>query len=157
RHTGPITLDGAAAGYEELTCHPLPGESPCPREYPAHGASAGERPAEDTPHVGAARQGHPGSQRHGDSDLHSETDGLNAVIARAATYVVVAILVAGALYELPQLPEKRPAEELLRARQQRIADIPLAMLRERIDTLASGESVRGVFAGRAVTAVRAGQ
>ena len=78
---------------------------------------------------------------------------MKAVIARAATYVVVAILVAGALYELPQLPEKRPAEELLRARQQRIADIPLAMLRERIDTLASGESLRGVFARGGVTAV----
>src|SRR5205823_9164762 len=45
------------------------------------------------------------------------------------------------------------AEELLGAQQQGIADIPLAMLRERIDTLASGESLRGVFARGGVTAV----
>ena len=82
---------------------------------------------------------------------------MKVVTARAATYVVVAILVAAALYEMPQLPERKPAEELLGAQQQGIADIPLAMLRERVDTLASGETLRSVFARGGVSAVLADQ
>jgi murein DD-endopeptidase MepM/ murein hydrolase activator NlpD len=71
---------------------------------------------------------------------------LKGAIARVVTYSVTALLVAGALYATPRLPEKRPAEELLGARQQSIAVLPVASLRERIDTLASGESLRSVFA-----------
>jgi len=70
---------------------------------------------------------------------------LKAVIARVATYAVVAILVAAALYATPPLPQRRPAEELLGA-QQGIVAAPATMLRERIDTLANGESLRGIFA-----------
>lgn len=70
---------------------------------------------------------------------------MKGVIARAVTYTVAAILVAGALYQTPQLPLKKPAEELFKVQQQSAAAIPVAMLRERIDTLASGESLRGVF------------
>ena len=70
---------------------------------------------------------------------------MKAVIARVATYAVVAILVAAALYATPPLPQRRPAEELLSA-QQGVATTPVTMLRERIDTLASGESLRGIFA-----------
>ena len=70
---------------------------------------------------------------------------MKAVIVRLATYAVVAILVAAALYATPPLPQRRPAEELLGA-QQGIVTTPVTMLRERIDTLASGESLRGIFA-----------
>jgi len=70
---------------------------------------------------------------------------LKAVIARVATYAVVAILVAAALYATPPLPQQRPAEELLGA-QQGIVAAPATILRERIDTLANGESLRGIFA-----------
>jgi len=70
---------------------------------------------------------------------------LKAVIARVATYAVVAILVAAALYATPPLPQRRPAEELLGA-QQGIVAAPATILRERIDTLANGESLRGIFA-----------
>jgi len=70
---------------------------------------------------------------------------LKAVIARVATYAVVAILVAAALYATPPLPQRRPAEELLGA-QQGIVAAPATMLRERIDTLANVESLRGIFA-----------
>jgi murein DD-endopeptidase MepM/ murein hydrolase activator NlpD len=71
---------------------------------------------------------------------------LKAAIVRLATYAVVAILVAAALYATPPLPQRRPAEELLSAQQQGIVSASVTMLRERIDTLASGESLGGIFA-----------
>ena len=71
---------------------------------------------------------------------------MKGVIARAATYTVAAILVAAALYATPPLPDRKPAEELLGARQQGVATDPVATLRERTDTLASGESLRSIFA-----------
>jgi murein DD-endopeptidase MepM/ murein hydrolase activator NlpD len=71
---------------------------------------------------------------------------LKGVIERVVTYGVAAILVAGALYQTPQLPDKKPAEELFGPRQQSVATVSMAMLRERIDTLGSGESLRSVFA-----------
>jgi murein DD-endopeptidase MepM/ murein hydrolase activator NlpD len=79
------------------------------------------------------------------------------MIARAATYGVAAILVAAALYATPRLPDKRPAEELLGARQQGIATTAVSMLRERLDTLASGESLRSVFARGGVSEALANQ
>jgi murein DD-endopeptidase MepM/ murein hydrolase activator NlpD len=82
---------------------------------------------------------------------------LKGVIARVITYGVMTILVAAALIDTPRLPEKRPAEELLGARQQSIAALPMAMLRERVDTLASGESLRSVFTRGGVSAVLADQ
>jgi murein DD-endopeptidase MepM/ murein hydrolase activator NlpD len=82
---------------------------------------------------------------------------LKAVIARVGFYVAAAILVAAALYATTPLPDKRPAEELLGVTQQSIASIPLAMLRERVDTLASGESLRSVFARGGVSEVLANQ
>jgi murein DD-endopeptidase MepM/ murein hydrolase activator NlpD len=82
---------------------------------------------------------------------------LKAVLIRAATYTVAAILVAAALYKTPRLPEKRPGEELFRAQQQSIADLPVTMLRERFDTLASGESLRSVFARGGVSDLLATQ
>ena len=45
-----------------------------------------------------------GSQRHGDPDLHSETDGLKQVGARATTYLVVALLLVLALRFTPEAP-----------------------------------------------------
>jgi murein DD-endopeptidase MepM/ murein hydrolase activator NlpD len=69
---------------------------------------------------------------------------LRPAIARAATYLVVATLVAGALYGTPQLPQKKPAEEMLAA-QQSAAALPIASLWQRIDTLAAGESLRSIF------------
>src|SRR6185503_6818683 len=107
--------------------------------------------------LGAARQGHARSQRHGDPDVHSETDGLKGVMIRVATYAVAAILVAAALYSTPRLPDRRPAEEILGPQQQGIATLPVAMLRERIDTLASGESLRSVFARGGVSEVLANE
>ena len=77
---------------------------------------------------------------------------MRAVIARVATYAVVAILVAAALYATPPLPQRRPAEELLGA-QQGTVTTPVTMLSERIDTLASGESLRGIFARGGVSEV----
>jgi len=82
---------------------------------------------------------------------------LKAVIARAVTYTVAAILVAGALYQTPRLPEKKPGRELLIAQQQSVATLPVMMLRERMDTLASGESLRSVFARGGVSEVLANQ
>jgi len=82
---------------------------------------------------------------------------LKAVITRAATYVVAAIIVAGALYATPRLPDRRPAEEILGPQQQSIAALPVAMLRERVDTLASGESLRSVFARGGVSEVLANE
>jgi len=82
---------------------------------------------------------------------------LKAVIARAATYTVAAILVVGATYATPRLPQKKPAEELLNAQQQSMATLPVAMLRERFDTLASGESLRSVFARGGVSEVLASE
>ncbi|MFL5612337.1 MAG: M23 family metallopeptidase [Gemmatimonadaceae bacterium] len=79
------------------------------------------------------------------------------MIARATTYGVAAILVAAALYATPRLPDKRPAEELLGARQQGIATTAVSMLRERLDTLASGESLRSVFARGGVSEALANQ
>ena len=82
---------------------------------------------------------------------------MKGVIARAVTYTVAAILVAGALYQTPQLPQKKPAEELLKVQQQSITASREAMLRERIDTLASGESLRNVFARGGVSELLATQ
>jgi murein DD-endopeptidase MepM/ murein hydrolase activator NlpD len=79
------------------------------------------------------------------------------MMARAATYGVAAILVAAALYATPRLPDRRPAEELLGARQQGIATTAVSMLRERLDTLASGESLRSVFARGGVSEALANQ
>ena len=69
---------------------------------------------------------------------------MRGALARVITYAVVTILVVGALYGTPQLPQKKPAEEILVAQQSRTA--PLAFLRQRVDTLGSGESLSGVFA-----------
>jgi murein DD-endopeptidase MepM/ murein hydrolase activator NlpD len=82
---------------------------------------------------------------------------LKGVIARAATYTVAAILVAAALYATPPLPDRKPAEELLGARQQGVATDPVATLRERTDTLASGESLRSIFARGGVSELLANQ
>jgi murein DD-endopeptidase MepM/ murein hydrolase activator NlpD len=82
---------------------------------------------------------------------------LKVVIVRVITYGVMAILVAAALVNTPRLPEKRPAEDLLGAKQQSIVSLPVAMLRERFDTLGSGESLRGVFERGGVSAVLADQ
>ncbi|HEY2377191.1 MAG TPA: M23 family metallopeptidase [Gemmatimonadaceae bacterium] len=79
------------------------------------------------------------------------------MIERAVTYGVAAILVAGALYQTPRLPDKKPAEELLGPQRQSIATLPVTVLRERIDTLASGESLRSVFARGGVSEVLATQ
>jgi murein DD-endopeptidase MepM/ murein hydrolase activator NlpD len=78
---------------------------------------------------------------------------LKGVIERVVTYGVAAILVAGALYQTPQLSDKKPAEELLGPQQQSVATVSMAMLRERIDTLGSGESLRSVFARGGVSEV----
>lgn len=82
---------------------------------------------------------------------------MKAVIIRVATYAVAAILLAGALYSTPPLPDRRPAEELLGPRLQSIVTIPVTMLRERLDTLASGESLRSVFARGGVSEVLANE
>jgi murein DD-endopeptidase MepM/ murein hydrolase activator NlpD len=82
---------------------------------------------------------------------------LKAFLARIGFYTAAAILVAAALYATPQLPEKRPAAELLGANQQGIVRLPVAMLRQRVDTLASGETLRSVFARGGVSAVLADQ
>lgn len=74
---------------------------------------------------------------------------MTAVTARAITYGVVAVLVVGALKFTPQLPEKRPVEEVLTA-QPNTAPAPV-LFRQRIDTLASGESLRLVFARSGVS------
>jgi len=79
------------------------------------------------------------------------------VIERAVTYGVAAILVVGALYQTPRLPDKKPARELLGVQQQSIVALPMTMLRERIDTLASGESLRSVFARGGMSEVLATQ
>ena len=82
---------------------------------------------------------------------------MKGVIARVITYGVVTILVAAALVETPRLPERQPAAEILGPQHQSIASLPLAMLRQRIDTLGRGESLRGVFARGGVTQVLADQ
>ena len=45
-----------------------------------------------------------GSQRHGDPDLHSETDGLKLGVVRIGLYSLVALALAGALRFTPQAP-----------------------------------------------------
>ena len=82
---------------------------------------------------------------------------MKAVLVRLGFYAAVAILVATALYATPQLPQKRPAEELLGITRESVARLPLTMLRERVDTLASGESLRSVFARGGVSEVLANQ
>ena len=82
---------------------------------------------------------------------------MKGVIARVITYGVVTILVAAALVETPRLPERQPAAEILGPQHQSIASLPLAMLRQRIDTLGRGESLRGVFARGGVTQALADQ
>lgn len=82
---------------------------------------------------------------------------MKGVIERVVTYGVAAILVAGALYQTPRLPDKKPAEELLGPQQQSIVALPVAILRERLDTLGSGESLRSVFARGGVSEVLATQ
>jgi len=72
---------------------------------------------------------------------------LKAGLARAITYGSVAILVAGALYGTPKLPDTRPAERLL-ANVASLSPSPTAPVRswhDRIDTLGSGESLRCIF------------
>jgi murein DD-endopeptidase MepM/ murein hydrolase activator NlpD len=72
---------------------------------------------------------------------------LKAGLARAITYGSVAVLVAGALYGTPKLPDTRPAEILLAntASVSPTAAAPLTRSHDRVDTLASGESLRGIF------------
>jgi murein DD-endopeptidase MepM/ murein hydrolase activator NlpD len=82
---------------------------------------------------------------------------LKVAIARVITYGVVTILVAAALVDTPRLPERKPAAELLAPQQQGIASIPIAMLRQRVDTLGRGESLRGVFARGGVSEALADQ
>lgn len=82
---------------------------------------------------------------------------MKGVIARVITYIVVTILVAAALIDTPRLPDRRPAAEILGAQQQSIASLPVAMLRQRIDTLGRGESLRGVFARGGVSEALADQ
>jgi murein DD-endopeptidase MepM/ murein hydrolase activator NlpD len=81
---------------------------------------------------------------------------LKGVIARVITYGVVAILVAAALIDTPRLPERQPAAEIL-GPQQSVAALPIAMLRERVDTLGRGESLRGIFARGGVSEALADQ
>jgi murein DD-endopeptidase MepM/ murein hydrolase activator NlpD len=82
---------------------------------------------------------------------------LKVAIARAITYGVVAILVAAALVDTPRLPERQPAADILAPQQQSIASLPIAMLRQRVDTLGRGESLRGVFARGGVSEALADQ
>lgn len=82
---------------------------------------------------------------------------MKAVIARVVTYGAVAILVAAALIDTPPLPDRKPAADVLAPRQQGIAALPLAMLRQRVDTLGRGESLRGVFARGGVSDALADQ
>ena len=83
---------------------------------------------------------------------------VKGALARLGFYTAVAILVAAVLYGTPRLPDKRPAEDLLGGPQrQRSAATPVTMLRERIDTLASGESLRSVFARAGVSDMLANQ
>jgi hypothetical protein len=82
---------------------------------------------------------------------------LRGAIARTGFYAAVAVIVAAVLYVTPRLPEKRPAEELLGVRQQGASSNPVTMLRERFDTLASGESLRSVFARGGISEVLAQQ
>ena len=70
-------------------------------------------------------------------------------IARLVTYGVAAVLVAAALYFTPQLPERKPAAEMLGVASQQglaLATPVLPLFRQRVDTLARGESLREVFA-----------
>jgi murein DD-endopeptidase MepM/ murein hydrolase activator NlpD len=82
---------------------------------------------------------------------------LKAVITRIVTYGAVAILVAAALIDTPPLPDRKPAADLLAPRQQGIASLPMAMLKQRVDTLGRGESLRGVFARAGVSEALADQ
>lgn len=77
---------------------------------------------------------------------------MKAALARAITYGSVAILVAGALYGTPKLPDTRAAEAVLTA-PVRPAAASLATEHHRVDTLASGESLRSVFTRGGVSAV----
>lgn len=82
---------------------------------------------------------------------------MKSIIVRVGFYAAAAILAAAVLFQTPQLPQRRPAEELLGVRHAGVASVPMTMLRERIDTLASGESLRSVFARGGVTEVLANQ
>src|SRR5262249_28665733 len=79
-------------------------------------------------------------ERHGDPDLHSETDGLKIGIVRAVAYSLIALAFAGALRFTPQLPEpdRKPAELLVAQ-----AGTPAWQLR--FDTLGRGESLRSLL------------
>ena len=69
---------------------------------------------------------------------------MKEALARAITYGVVSVLVAAALYGTPPLPQKKPGQEVLVA-QHRVSALPLAFLSQRVDTLARGESLGGIF------------
>ena len=75
---------------------------------------------------------------------------------RAITYGVVALLVTAALYFTPRLPERQPAREMLAARANVSAPV-LPFLRQRVDTLDRGESLRGVFERGGVSEVLVGE
>jgi murein DD-endopeptidase MepM/ murein hydrolase activator NlpD len=76
---------------------------------------------------------------------------LKAALVRVITYGSVAILVAGALYGTPRLPERQPAADVMAAAPSPAA--PLAVLHRQVDTLASGESLRSIFARGGVSEV----
>ncbi|HKO16688.1 MAG TPA: M23 family metallopeptidase [Gemmatimonadaceae bacterium] len=67
-------------------------------------------------------------------------------IVRPVTYGVAAALVAATLYFTPPLPQRQPAAEVLGARQQGAPAPALPLFRQTVDTLARGESLRGIFA-----------